>query len=365
MAASTLSVPGEKTLVLSDGRTLAYSCGGQETSTKVVITLHGVFGVGSCDRHLDHTFTELGWRCISPTLPGWGRSSPWPKDVPIAAFVADMQELLAHEVGKPTHILVFGGSYGSVWAYVVAANKPPAGFKQIEPSGAIRGLCILGGFSPYADDDGYAAALQGMTTMNWLTVGRPGKSIFLGWILPLFGRFMRNKLVSGGHAAGLEIIRSILTGPDAMKPEERAEIEAWAVDCGTTFETWESDMARNTVLSVRDTFEGFRVTPHVINSDWGFSLDGIVIPGAGTDKRPSLTLAGRNDLPETLPPVVIGGALRDHLAPIAMQQWVAAHIPGAQMLEMQGNHIAGVILVLPIFKAMIHGIEAADRERQM
>jgi hypothetical protein len=274
--------------------------------------------------------------------------------------VADVQELLRHTVGAATHVLVFGGSYGSVWAYACAANSPPAGISRIEPPGAIRGLLILGGFSPYADESGYAAALDGMSMLNWLTVGRPGRSVFLRWIHGFVGRLIRGRLQAGGVAAGLQTLRTILTGPSAMTPVEREDITAWAAGLGTTFEAWEAGMARNMVLSVRDTLEGYEITPGIINGEWGFSLADIAIPGAGTAPRAPIPVTGQRDVPATLPPVVIGGAVRDHLAPIAMQRWVAARIPGALMVELQGNHIAGITTVMPMTRAMIRGIEVQD-----
>jgi hypothetical protein len=274
--------------------------------------------------------------------------------------VADVQELLRHTVGSATHVLVFGGSYGSVWAYACAANSPPTGVPRIEPPGAIRGLLILGGFSPYADESGYAAALDGMSTLNWLTVGRPGRSVFLSWIHGFVGRLIRGRLQAGGVAAGLQTLRTILTSPSAMTPAEREDITAWAAGLGTTFEAWEASMARNMVLSVRDTLQGYEITPGIINGDWGFSLADVAIPGAGTAPRAPLPVTGPRDVPATLPPVVIGGAVRDHLAPIAMQRWVAARVPGALMVELKGNHIAGITTVMPMTCAMIRGIEAQD-----
>lgn len=416
--AASLSVAGEHLLTLSDGRTLAYASGGEMSSRKVFLGLHGVFGVGAVDAWTSRAFADLGWRCISPTLPGWGRSSPWPAGRPVAAFTADVQELLSHAIpgGSPTHILVFGGSYGSVWAYAVAANSPPAGVRAIHPASAIRGLAILGGFSPYADEGGYAAALDGMTTLNWLTVGRPGQSMWLSWIHGLFGRAIRSQVVSGGLEGGRTLIRRILTGPGAMTAEERAAMEAWAATNGTTLEAWETSMARDVVLSVRDTLAGYAATPAMINSHWGFDLADIRIPGsagavtvaaaaagvgaaaagaeaaaassastsaaggagsatssaapapapasaAGGSRAPlPLSLSGPADVPSVLPPVVIGGGLRDHLAPIAMQRWVAGRIPGAQLVELQGNHISGITCLLPVLRAMVRGIEARDAE---
>jgi pimeloyl-ACP methyl ester carboxylesterase len=359
-SAAELTVPNQRLLKLHDGRTLAYSSGGDETSKKVFVSLHGVFGVGAVDAASSRHMSALGWYNIAPTLPGWGVSSPWPEGRPLSAYVSDIAELLQHTVGTPTHVVVFGGSYGSVWAYAVAANNSPAGMMRIEPPGAIRGLLIFGGFTPYADEGGYAAALQGMTTLNWLTVGRPGRSMFVSWIHRLFGRFVRSQLISGGMAGGLSTLRQILTGPSAMTPPERAAMVEWAESQGMTFEEWEMGMARNIVLSVRETIEGYDATPGMINSEWGLDLADIHIGPVVPAPRPALPVLAPSDVPHELPPVVIAGALRDHLAPIAMQRWVAARIPGAQMVELQGNHISAVTTLKPIIAAVIRGIEAAD-----
>lgn len=268
--------------------------------------------------------------------------------------------MIEHTVGTPTHIFFFGGSYGSIWAYALAANQPPAGIRRIEPASAIRGLLILGGFSPYSDDDGYAAACQGMSFMNWITVGRPGKSIFLRWIHPMVGKAIQGKILAGGQGAALGILRMILTGPKAMKPEERTAINAWTESLGTDFATWESGMARNVALSVRDCLDGYVASAPVINSDWGFKLSSIRIPGSLNSNLGALVLGGPADVPASLPPVVIGGCIRDHLAPIAMQRFVAGKIPGAQLIELEGNHISAITSLYPIVTAMIKGIEAAD-----
>jgi hypothetical protein len=118
-------------------------------------------------------------------------------------------------------------------------------------------------------------------------------------------------------------------------------------------------MARNVVLSVRDTLEGYYITPRIINENWGFQLRDICVAEPGPPPSPPATLAlsSAADVPRSLPGVVVVGALRDHLAPIAMQRWVAAQVPGALMVEMAGNHIAGITALLPLVAAMIRGIE--------
>ena len=65
-----------------------------------------------------------------------------------------------------------------------------------------------------------------------------------------------------------------------MVPAERALIEeAWATPPeGTTFDAWEAAMvARNVVLSVRETAVGFTDTPAILNAAWGFDLADIVV----------------------------------------------------------------------------------------
>eukprot|EP00727_Mastigamoeba_balamuthi_P005444 m51a1_g1519 hypothetical protein (361) ;mRNA; r:431467-432798 len=352
-SASSDATGPERTLTLSDGRLLAYAVGGDLTSARVVLTLHGVFGVGSVSAHVSRFFARMGWRCVAPTLPGWGRSSPFPRGLPVSAYAADVQELLAHEVGAPTHVLFFGGSYGSIWAYACAANSPPDPERRIQPAESVRGLLVLGGFSPFREHEGYT---EGMTWLNYVTVGRPGQYWPLSALHPLVGRVLQRRLATGVPAA-LELLRTILTGPKAMTGDERDEVRAWAERCGTTFDEWEAEMAANMHLSVRETLEGYRDTPRVINADWGFELEDISIPGAGEERRETLKLRGGTDIPAVLPPVVIAGALRDHLAPIAMQRYVASRIPGAQFVELQGNHISGITSLLPMLQAIITGIE--------
>lgn len=363
----TLAVPGEHLLSLRDGRRMAFSSGGDLASKKIFIGLHGVFGVGEMTPHMSASLCAMGWRGLAPTLPGWGRSDPFREGVLVCSYASDIQELLASEVGTaeaaPTHIIVMGGSYGSIFAHAVAANSPSLIHTRIEPASAIRGLLILGGFSPYNVDAGYAAACNGMSFFNWITVGRPGQYWPLSLLHPFLGSVMSSKLRAGEPAA-LEILRMILTGPNAMKEEERRDIAAWAERVGTNFSAWEAGMARNMVLSVRDSMEGYRACPRIINSDWGFRLGDLRLPGAplrsaAGDRRAVISVAGEADIPPMLPPVVIVGALRDHLAPIAMSRYVAAVIPGAQLIELQGNHIAAIMTLLPIVKAMVAGVESS------
>ena len=257
------STSAQLTLTLRDGRTLAYARGGDLSSRKVFVGLHGVFGVGDASPYMSKFLANLGWRALGPTLPGWGTSSPFPPNTPVSAYATDLAELLAHELGGPaTHIIYFGGSYGSVWAYAAAANAPPAGFNRVEPASAIRGLMIMGGFSPFREHEHYT---DGMSWMNYLTVGRPGLWYGLSWVHPLVGRIIQSKVKTVEGAR--ELLRMILTGPKAMTTEERDQMTAWALSHGTTFDEWEGGMAANMSASVRDTLAGYCEVPAVLNAD--------------------------------------------------------------------------------------------------
>jgi len=342
------SLPGEESVLLPDGRTLSYSQSGDLTSSRIILFLHGVFGVGVADHSA--FYQKLGYRCLCPTLPGWGTSSPWPRSLPLSAYASDISFLLKHVMAEtPLRDLVLGGgSYGTIWAYAAAANKPPAHLAKIEPEGIIKGLLILGGFSPFKEHKGYT---EQMTWMNWFTVSRPSLWWPLRLIHPLVGRVIASK-VKGNIDGSLTVLRQIITGPKAMKPEERNAVETWARGNGSSFEEWEWKMARNMSLSLLHYMDGYSLVPTMLNADWGFKLHEIQI---GRPNAAQL-LPTLHTVPLILPPVVVVGAQRDHLCPLPLQRYVAAQIPGAQLIELPGNHISVVTALSDLVTALLNVI---------
>ena len=331
----------EEQIILDDGRVLEFVCGGDRNSSKIMIAIHGVFGVGALEQHISKFWYDLGWKCLCPTLPGWGKSSNFPKGKSVAEYSRDVQQLITKTaLTPPTCVLVFGGSYGSIWAMACAANAPSY----------IKGLFILGGFSPFKEHYNYT---EGMTWANWLTVGKPGQWWPLSLLHPMVGRLISWK-AAGNVDGSLALLRSMLTGPGAMTEEEHQQIANWAITRGTSFAEWELGMARNMAASIQYSLDGYYDTPRIINSDWGFKLEDIHLAAPG--KVDAMCVSAEKDIPHILAPVVIAGAVRDHLAPISMQRYVASRIPGAQMVELQGNHISGITLILPIFTAMVAGL---------
>lgn len=347
-----LVLPNEHLLTLKDGRTLAWTqCGADaKISRRVLVFLHGVFGVGDSTPQSGTFCKARGFVGLAPTLPGWGRSSPFPAGAPLSAYAADIQELIHHVLGgeAPTHVVAFGGSYGSIWAYSVAANSPPQIATRIEPASAVCGLIAMGAFSPFREHKEHTVD---MSWMNWFSVSAASRSWFLRWIHPLFGKVISSK-IAGNLQGSLDVLRSILTGPKAMTAEEKQTVTAWAEGFGLTFEDWERNMARNMSLSTLHTVEGFKGVPDMLNSDWGFQLAHIDV-GQSKD---GAELPAIHKVPAVLPRVVVVGAKNDHLSPLVLQRYVAAHIPGAQLIELEGNHISAIVSLWDIIGGVVSGL---------
>eukprot|EP01122_Echinamoeba_exundans_P013591 TRINITY_DN5960_c0_g1_i1.p1 TRINITY_DN5960_c0_g1~~TRINITY_DN5960_c0_g1_i1.p1 ORF type:complete len:354 (-),score=45.95 TRINITY_DN5960_c0_g1_i1:808-1869(-) len=348
-----LSIRDEELLTLRDGRTMAFVRGGNPNSKKVLIFLHGVFGVGENNPHMSEFYSSLKVRSLTPTLPGWGRSSPFPPAAPLSAYAEDIRQLLDFVLPgqTATHIIIMGGSYGSVWAYACAANNPPDHTMRIEPADAICSLVTLGSLTPHRENPNYT---ENMSWMNWFSVSRPATWWPLSLIHPSVGKLIRSK-VAGNLDGARAMLRQILTGPKAMLPEERQQITVWSAGFGSSFEQWEDNMARNMALSVLHTMDGYNRVPETLNADWGFKLSDIKIPktAEGTGELPRATLT---EIPSKLPAVVIVGCVRDHLSPITNQRYIASQIPGAQLIELQGNHISAVVSLRPLIAAVVAGI---------
>lgn len=54
---------------------------------------------------------------------------------------------------------------------------------------------------------------------------------------------------------------------------------------------------------------------------------------------------------------MIAGCRRDHLVPLGNMRYVAQRIPGAIMLELEGNHISAIIALHKMIRAIIAGLE--------
>jgi pimeloyl-ACP methyl ester carboxylesterase len=135
---STHSLIRDHTLVLTDGRTLAFTDLGPPDGAAVMY-FHGApssrLDLALLD--LEATFHELGVRVVSPDRPGYGGSSPqpgrrlqdWPADV----------AALADHLGVP-RLAVMGASSGGAYAVACAALLP----ERVASAGIIAGVTDMG-----------------------------------------------------------------------------------------------------------------------------------------------------------------------------------------------------------------------------
>ena len=102
---------------------MEYTEGGEMKAKTVLLSFHGLFSVGDSSGQED-LCKKLKIHCISPTLPGWAKSTPWPKGKPIKEYADDCLALLTHILKdlKGYKIYTFGGSYGTVFAQIAAGN---------------------------------------------------------------------------------------------------------------------------------------------------------------------------------------------------------------------------------------------------
>jgi len=113
---------GAQFLVLPGGRILEYFSCGQVASSKVLVALHGAFTTGksTCD-FVSSAAEDLNMHIISPSLPGWGLSSPSSNN-DINEFAHDLRLLVDHL--KIQEFGLAGTSMGGPFAVSVLAALP-------------------------------------------------------------------------------------------------------------------------------------------------------------------------------------------------------------------------------------------------
>jgi pimeloyl-ACP methyl ester carboxylesterase len=198
-AADTVSVfpkLSDETFELPDGRNLAYRiCGATITSPKrVVFAFHGALGTGNFDLWYP-LFQELGWLVVTPTLPGWGLSSPSSGYTLQQYAKYDMFHLTRHifetlitgNSNKERSFWCIGISYGCVHALACAIHLP----EQV-----VSGLCLLGPHGPF--DDPSFNPLEGMALPSRIGLGSMG--YYLPWLTAFTGRMVQQSVSTPAKA---------------------------------------------------------------------------------------------------------------------------------------------------------------------
>ena len=314
MSSSSIETPAsEKYLKLSDGRTLAYAESGNNASSTLVIFFHGMFGIGRISNP-SKVLLEKDVHFISPTLPGWGASSPRNKDKSFTlGIISDITALIDHLYPHDLNLKIYiaGGSYGTVPAQMLYG----APFDVFPYGRYIAGCMLLVPFSPPRFHADYAKSL---TMANYISIGPPSRYIPFK-LVPRLVAFMVSRQVKTLEGAE-RLIRSHLF--DNMK-EEEAAFKKWKEDNGKKDGELEREFAENIRKSVEYTWEGCMETADVIHEDWGFN--------------PTLLDDEHNKRP-----IFIVTADGDTMAPDANGKWLVASYRNSRHQSISGGHIAAL-----------------------
>ncbi|KAJ7185679.1 Alpha/Beta hydrolase protein, partial [Mycena filopes] len=277
----------EKYLTLTDGRTLAYEDIGDPSSSLVVIFFHGAFGVGAAPNVLSHVLIDKKAHHITPTLAGWGYSSPRPTSIRYrVALASDMTELITHLHPNTADLRIYvaGGSYGTIPAQMLYG----APFDVFPLGRNIRGCMLAAPFSPFKWHTEYT---KSMTWANYMSVGPPAR--LLGFIpfqpmqrLAIFGLSMKLNTVDKAEAFMRELLFS-------GSEEEQAAFKRWRESKGLEEGVFERQMATNMVKSISKTWAGFIEIGNVAHSNWGFCPE--LLDEEHTNGRPMMIAASADD----------------------------------------------------------------------
>ncbi|KAG7451352.1 alpha/beta-hydrolase [Guyanagaster necrorhizus] len=318
----------EKYLTLSDGRRLAYADNGDPASSLVIVFYHGVFGVGRAPR-MSPALRELGVHFVAPTLPGWGKSDPRPKDLSYpASLTSDFTTLINHLHPNDDNLRIYisGGSFGTVPAQILYG----ASFDAFPLGRKIVGCLLLAPFSPFKWDKGYT---KGMTWQNYISVGPPSQLFPFRAIPRMLVAAISAQMGTVERAEVL--IRKILF--DKTDERERKAFAKWREQNGIAEGQLEREFAENAKCSIAMWREGFLETSDDLHCDWGFCPNQL---DEEHSKRPLLVVASTSD----------------ELGP-DMAKWLVGNYANAKLEWVQGGHIAALYELDGIWKRFIEEAE--------
>ena len=235
----------DEILILPDGRNLAYrvcgyrACNDTSSSSSsssdndnatirrhmIAFAFHGALGTGNFDLH-NARFKALGWFVVSPTLPGWGLSSPFRSgggSYTLEEYVKyDVQHLVNHIFdnvlpgitssnnnnnnnsgsgggicNERREITCLGISYGCIHAMACAMHLRM-------PVANVNSLCLLGPQGPFDDTaNSNFDPLEGMALPSRIGLGN------IGYYFPLLTK-MTAKIVQNAVSTPVKA-KSILS----------------------------------------------------------------------------------------------------------------------------------------------------------
>ncbi|KAG6832938.1 hypothetical protein H0H92_004822 [Tricholoma furcatifolium] len=320
----------DKSLLLRDGRTLAYADNGNTSSSVLVLYLHGPFSVGDAS-HLPRALLNAHY--VAPSMPGWGRSSPLASvsNYP-ATLAADITALIAHLHPHTHHKLrlyICAHAFGTVPAqilYSLPHNKFPLARQ-------LAALVLIAPCSPPHCHPAYARSLP------WLPYLLAGP---LARYVPGF-RLLATHLTRlalspylSSHASAQSLCSTYFLPPvdpepslddnsyhDDLNPQQNDPNDGSQATQDESIPTQSqlvSNFGRNAYRSVAASWRGFTDMPIIYHSGWGAHFDPANI--------------------QNTCPVLVVSAENDSLAPKAMANWLVASYKNARLKTIPGGHLS-------------------------
>ena len=274
-------------LVLSDGRTLAYSIYGDQSSSRVAFYFHG-FPASRLEASLwDSAAASLSVRIIAPDRPGMGKSTLQPNRT-ILGWAKDVLELANHLEIKEFSIIALSG--GSPYAFACA--------KEI-PKSQLKNVTIVSGAYPLSY--GTAGMMFSAKTLLFVASWLPWfVGTMMDWALGMAARDTDHPEIFDQR-----ILKEMETRPE---PDRRC-LE-------------DESFKNNFLASVREAFRssahGAAWEARLLGTVWGFELEDVCV-----DR--TLLWHGKEDVN----------------CPVAMAEKAEKSIPGARLLKFDGEaHIS-------------------------
>lgn len=264
-------------IVLADGRRLDIRISGPERGLPLVFH-HGTPGSLSPTRAMERAIHQRGLRLLATSRPGYGGSSRLAGRT-VSDVVADTEAAL--EAIDADHCLVAGWSGGGPHALACAARLPAA-----------LSVLVIAGVAPYEADG-----------LNWMA-----------------GMGEDNIAEFGAALRGEEVIRAFL---DEARPQlQHVEVEGIVsslesllpdVDKAVLTDEFGEDMAASFHEALSSGVDGWVDDDLAFIGPWGFELDEITVPTS--------LWQGSDDL----------------MVPFAHGQWLASHVPSANVHLVDGE----------------------------
>ncbi|KAG5341855.1 hypothetical protein C0989_007680 [Termitomyces sp. Mn162] len=322
----------DKSLLLADGRVLAYADNGNTSSSELVLFLHGPFAIGDAS-HLPAALEARNIHYVAPSLPGWGRSSPLSSharttttDAYASTLAADITALITHLHPHTHHKLrlyICAHSFGTVHAQMLYGASHAA-FPLAQQLAA---LILLAPCSPPHCHPTYARALSWPA---YILAGPPARYVPCFSLITMHIARLALAPYFTSDTSAQTLLRKYLLPPDASSDtdtdtvrqhtdEQASPNDIDELEQPRPQDHFERTLGRNAHRSVASSWRGFTDMPAVYHSGWGqFSPSSI----------------------ETTCPVLVVSSENDDVAPKPMAHWLVAEYQNARLKNIPGGHVS-------------------------